>query len=267
MIEYVERPAPHDLAPLVQCVWTMRAPRGAGPERVLSDGSVEIVFNFGDRFRRIRDDGSAELQPARLLVGPLSGHIEIEPTGSVDLLGLRLRPGAVSALLPMPLDELRDAAVELDAVDAPLPPGLHERLAEATDGARVAMALDAVRVAARPARVVPAIAALCGVLERFEPPLSIDAAASRVGLSRRTAERLFRGHVGLTPKRLQRIFRIQAALRGVHRGATFAAAALDAGYYDQPHFLRDFHELAGVSPGAFFGPTANPMAQAFTAVH
>jgi methylphosphotriester-DNA--protein-cysteine methyltransferase len=86
-----------------------------------------------------------------------------------------------------------------------------------------------------------------------------------VGLGRRTAERLFQRHVGLTPKRLQRILRVQAVLRRVHGGSPFVDATLDAGYYDQPHFLRDFRDLAGVSPGELFASESSPMARAFTA--
>jgi methylphosphotriester-DNA--protein-cysteine methyltransferase len=95
--------------------------------------------------------------------------------------------------------------------------------------------------------------------------LTVDAAAARSGLARRTAERLFQRHVGLTPKRLQRILRVQAVLRHVHGGGTFAAAAIGAGYYDQSHFLRDFRDIAGVSPREMFGSASSPMARAFTA--
>jgi AraC-like DNA-binding protein len=266
MLEYRELAPPDDLAPVVQCVWTMRGALGTGPERVLSDGSVELVFNFGERFRRHRDDGTVELQPTCLLVGPLTGHIQLEPTGTVDLLGVRLRPGAAAALWRGSLQEVRNEDVALDALDHDLPRELHVQLGEATPGPqRLFLALEALRGAIRPDRVVPAVAALCRSLGDFGHPLTVDVAAARVGLGRRTAERLFQGHVGLTPKRLQRILRVQAVLRRVHAGSPFADAALDAGYYDQPHFLRDFRDLAGVSPGELFASESSPMARAFTA--
>jgi AraC-like DNA-binding protein len=267
MLDYQEAAPPDDLAGVLQCVWTMRGAPGGAPERVLSDGSIEIVFNLGDRFRRHAGDGRVELQPTRLLVGPLTGHIRLEPTGAVDLVGLRLRPGAASAVWRGALEELRDQALPLDDLEHGLPRELFDRLGEAPPGAtRVELALGALRRAVRPDRVPPAVSALCRALGHFDTPLTVDEAAARAGLERRTAERLFQRHVGLPPKRLQRILRVHAVLRLVHRGVGFAAAAVDAGYYDQPHFLRDFRDLAGVSPGEMFGgDRSSPMARAFTA--
>jgi AraC-like DNA-binding protein len=265
VLDYRETSAPRALDGILSCVWTMRGPGGGGIERVLSDGSVEIVFNFGDPFRRHLPCGAQERQPARLLVGPLSGHIQIEPTGAIDVLGIRLRPGAAAALVRVPLAELQDRDLELEAVDATLPGSLHERLGNASSEERVPLVLEAIGRAQRPSRVAAAVTAVCRALADSPQSFTVDAAAARTGLSRRTVERLFLRDVGLTPKRLQRISRVQAVLRRVHGGATFAAAALDAGYYDQPHFLRDFRELAGTTPSEYLGPAATPMAEAFTA--
>ena len=264
-LDYREFSAPRALDGILSCVWTMRGPASGGIERVLSDGSVEIVFNFADRFRRHLPGGVEQLQPARLLVGPLSGHIRIEPTGAIDVLGVRLRPGAASALIRVPLAELQDRDLELEAVDGSLPVSLHERLGNSSGEERVPLVLEAIGRAQQPSRVAPAVAAVCRTLADSPQSMTVDAAAARSGLSRRTVERLFLRDVGLTPKRLQRISRIQAVLRRVHGGSSFTAAALDAGYYDQPHFLRDFRELAGTTPSEFLGPAATPMAEAFTA--
>jgi hypothetical protein len=57
--------------------------------------------------------------------------------------------------------------------------------------------------------------------------------------------------VGISPKRLARIIRFQRALRMLQRFAGGGAAtALACGYADQPHFIRDFTELAGCPPAA-----------------
>jgi len=61
---------------------------------------------------------------------------------------------------------------------------------------------------------------------------------------------LFLREVGLTPKRLARIYRFHAALRGLQATTTldWAQLALDCGYYDQSHLSRDFREFTGRSP-------------------
>jgi AraC-like DNA-binding protein len=75
----------------------------------------------------------------------------------------------------------------------------------------------------------------------------------RVGLSRRTFIRRFTDEVGLTPKLFWRIQRFQEALRLVRTGRrpAWADVALDCGYYDQAHFIRDFRAFSGLTPPAF----------------
>jgi len=69
----------------------------------------------------------------------------------------------------------------------------------------------------------------------------------------RRLQRIFREHVGLTPKEAARVARLRAALDVMRAGPTLplGRVALRAGYYDQPHFNREFARLAGVAPGAW----------------
>ena len=69
------------------------------------------------------------------------------------------------------------------------------------------------------------------------------------GVSPRQLERRFRAAVGVPPKALARVLRFQAVLQAVGAGAgDWAGLALDHGYFDQPHLIRDFQELSGESP-------------------
>ena len=69
----------------------------------------------------------------------------------------------------------------------------------------------------------------------------------------RHLERRFLDVVGISPKRLSRITRFQAALQALQtagQDGTGAATAAAFGYADQPHFIREFRELAGCTPSA-----------------
>jgi AraC-like DNA-binding protein len=61
---------------------------------------------------------------------------------------------------------------------------------------------------------------------------------------------LFHSQVGLTPKLFGRVQRFQWLLDRINRGANvdWARVALDAGYFDQSHMIRDFRAFTGVSP-------------------
>jgi len=61
---------------------------------------------------------------------------------------------------------------------------------------------------------------------------------------------LFTHSVGLTPKVYSRIQRFQSVLNRVARGdrIDWASVALDAGYCDQSHLIRDFRIFSGTTP-------------------
>ena len=82
--------------------------------------------------------------------------------------------------------------------------------------------------------------------------VNIAALVAHVGISRRTLERRFLAHIGLTPKRWCRVARFQAALMAMETrgGNGWADFAHHLGYADQAHFSREFSEFAGVPPTA-----------------
>src|SRR5437899_1531277 len=70
------------------------------------------------------------------------------------------------------------------------------------------------------------------------------------GLTPRHLQRRFAARVGVTPKTLARILRFQNTLR--HRaaqgGRDWLRIAIDCGYTDQSHLIRDYAEFAGETP-------------------
>ena len=63
----------------------------------------------------------------------------------------------------------------------------------------------------------------------------------------------FRQRFGLPPKLVARIlhFHRTAALLGEAANDGRADIALAGGYYDQPHFNRDFRQFAGCTPSEY----------------
>jgi transcriptional regulator GlxA family with amidase domain len=92
----------------------------------------------------------------------------------------------------------------------------------------------------------------------------IDDLAAGVGTSVRTLERAFDETVGVSPKTLARIVRFRRALvlLDAPRRASFAAIALDCGYADQSHLVRDFRDFAGGPPTAYLAAD-RPMSDHF----
>lgn len=76
-----------------------------------------------------------------------------------------------------------------------------------------------------------------------------------LGITDRTLRRHFESNVGLSPKQVARVLRVQTTMQALaHRpDVTRSALAIDAGFSDQPHFNREFKRLLGMRPGQFAG--------------
>lgn len=87
--------------------------------------------------------------------------------------------------------------------------------------------------------------------------LTVEEVAARCDSSPRALQRLFREYVGLSPKWVIRRYRLHEAVARIGHDGTrsdldWADLALELGYSDQAHFVRDFKQSVGRSPGKFF---------------
>ena len=94
--------------------------------------------------------------------------------------------------------------------------------------------------------------------------VSVDQLANEAGVSSRQLERRFLREVGVGPKLLGRIIRFQQVFRAVeHRNAAWAEVAVECGYYDQAHLIRDFNQFAQQTPAVLFS-SQSALTEAFT---
>lgn len=86
------------------------------------------------------------------------------------------------------------------------------------------------------------------------PEVSSVAKLARLsGASERGLQRLFREHVGVSPKWVIRRYRIHELIERMNgsEAIDWAGAAADLGYFDQSHLIRDFRRLTGYTPDAY----------------
>ncbi|SHH91889.1 Helix-turn-helix domain-containing protein [Chryseolinea serpens] len=80
--------------------------------------------------------------------------------------------------------------------------------------------------------------------------IKIDQLASQACLSTRQFERVFKQRIGMPPKHFSRLVRFSQAwiLKQQQPDISWVEVALQCGYFDQMHLIRDFQEFAGVNP-------------------
>jgi AraC-like DNA-binding protein len=166
----------------------------------------------------------------------------------VRSVGAQLRPGVAGLLLGASARELAGRHTLLDDVWGRAAGELREQLVEAGDPhARLDRFEAALR--ARLPRVRGVHPAVAHALARFATADAIADIVDEVGYSHRRFIALFDDAVGLTPKRYDRVRRMQCALAGIRRPLAQLAAA--TGYSDQAHLTREFRALVGLSPGEY----------------
>jgi AraC-like DNA-binding protein len=227
---------PHPvLRPYVDRLWTSTpdAQPTAQPQRILPDGCIDLLVNV--------ERGRA------FAVGAMTGPWLVPPGPSSPIVAVRFRPGGAAPFLAAPAHELTDRRVEIAALGLRwLEPA---RLAESGDLDAAVRALERALLARVGAVVAPEPLVAHAVGRLFAPaPPSVEALARRLGWSRQHLRRAFRAHVGVGPKELGRIARLQRALVALQGGGGSAATAASLGYFDQAHMARDFRALAGLTP-------------------
>ena len=81
---------------------------------------------------------------------------------------------------------------------------------------------------------------------------SVEDLARRSALNARALQRLFAKYIGINPKWVIQRYRLhEAAEQLVQQPKSQAALAIQLGYADQAHFVRDFKAMVGESPAAY----------------
>lgn len=213
---------------------------------------VALVISFGDPFAI--GLGSAPDRNARhgtFGAGLFAGPVIIDSFGRSSCVQVNFSPQGGRRFFGVPMRELAERMVPLDALVGAQGMRLRERLGEEHDWERRLDIVEAF-VAARLDRArapCPAIGHAYGRLAQSRGNARIGRVAAELGWSRKHLAEKFRDEIGLSPKAIGRIMRFDAALH-LARGRTgcWAEIAAAAGYADQAHMVREFRELAGSTP-------------------
>ena len=231
-----------DLEPYVEHFWVVRWDlRGVTPYRAetLPHPSVHLTFD--------------QHEGARVGGVPRGKFVTIlEDAGGV--FGTKFRPGGFFPFYHRPLTTLTDKTAALRSLWGSSGTDLGKAVLEETAlDRRVALVEDFLRSfppvpdkgAAFSTQIVDAIAADRRILRMEDVALRFD-------INPRKLQRLFARYVGVSPKWVIQRYRLHEAAEQLERGsASQSALAMELGYADQAHFVKDFKAMVGTSPGTY----------------
>ncbi|HEV7781410.1 MAG TPA: helix-turn-helix domain-containing protein [Chitinophagaceae bacterium] len=250
-------PSP-ELQPFVKCFWTLED-EGKDTlikQRVIPDGCMEMIFHCGDRYRQYFEDGTSLLQPRCFIFGQISNYIDIAPTGVSNIVAARFLPEGLAPFLKIPVTHLENKAVDLESLFGSAGKELEEKvIAAVKTGERIGLIeIFLLSLLTEPAAIDMITRNCVDIILRSQGQLDITELAGKANVNRRNMERKFVSMIGMSPKQLSRVVRLQATIKmlGQQKFTSLTSLAYENGYYDQAHFIRDFKEFAGTSPKSFF---------------
>ena len=253
-MNYVERRPPGSLRTHVECLWAVwddGAVADRPPERIVPDGCPELIIHTGDVFERRDAAGQWKAQPRAFLAGTLTRPWILRPGRRPRTVGIRFRPGAAGGFLDVSMKDTVDRETSLVDIAGAAAAELIDAVGEAPT-IEASLGVAAALLSTRHRRVVarPGARPAVGLTLASRGRTRVEDVARALGWSRRRLERAFDQDLGISPKLFARIVRLTAVLASLDDSARGRAVdvALEAGYFDQSHLLRDFRQLAGGAP-------------------
>jgi AraC-like DNA-binding protein len=177
----------------------------------------------------------------------------VEYPARVRVVGVHFKPWGASPFVDMPATELRDQWVPVDAVWQRSLERIRNQvgdIATATETLRVLEVELRSRLAEAPSRGLGLVQHTGRQLEMCNGAVPVAALADVAGVSGNHLATQYKAHVGVTPKRVARIYRFAQLILSVdaRRPVDWSELAHTAGYFDQAHLSREFKDFTGHTP-------------------
>jgi len=251
--------APHiDLKSLISCYWTLEVPKQSETQkqRIVPDGCIEMAFILGDDIKRYTSENEFILQPRAMLLGQTIEPFYIEPTGYVKTFAVRLYPYQFANFVSEPISNLVNKETPLSKLfEQETADALEQKIIQAGNTKqRIRIVETFLTERLNTEKTINKI-----VQNTVDSLLSTKGSASinsilKEDLSkRRQLERNFKKQIGVSPKQLGKVIRLQAALKMLldQKAANLTNVAFESEYFDQAHFIKDFKEFTGTNPKEF----------------
>ena len=207
------------------------------PYPVIPDGTQAVFISS-----RGTQIGGAQL---------LARDIQMPQQG--DYFGIRFHPGALRYFFDLNLLEITDQIVDSQYIPCEKFNELHDHIYQCQSfNGRIHICEQWLLQYYKPRPITQLDHAL-SLIHQSSGNIKISQLAEMVGCSSRHLNRLFSFHTGLSTKTFAQIIRLQYVCRRIYiTRSSSTNTALELGFFDQPHLLKDFKKYLSSSPSQFF---------------
>jgi len=230
-------------------------------DRFLPDGNSEIIIDLTELPQHIYDNKSLQaIQTCRSawVSGVRTRPITIPSGNGSRMLIVVFKKGRVFPFYPFPLSDLTDTVAEADLVFGRSFNNLREqllctkpidRMFPFVERFLLQQAGEALQTNPSDRCIEYAVSSII-----HKPTMrGLHELSEEIGYSQKHFIDLFRQRVGVTPKQYLKIMRFQKAIGSIEtrENLDWSQIALESGFYDQAHFIRDFKQFSGFTPNEY----------------
>ena len=221
--------------------------------RVLPNTSLAIAFRCKGNVNYIRENHNDNL-PISTISGIRKSVRLIHYSKNTETLVILLKEAGAKAFFKEPLHELFEESVSLDNfIPQKKIAIIEELLAEAkTHNQKIAIIEQFLLSRLHDYKPDKLIAAAIAIIQSKKGIIKIKELADTLYISQDAFEKRFRKTIGSSPKQFCYVVRIKSIIDQKQDNQNLIDLAFDAGYFDQPHFNKDFKLFTGQTPSKFF---------------
>ncbi|WP_264552647.1 helix-turn-helix transcriptional regulator [Flavobacterium sp. N2038] len=221
--------------------------------RVLPGTSLSIAFRCKGEVNFIKENHHDKL-PVSTISGIRKSVRLIHYSKNTTTIVVLFKEAGATAFFKEPLHELFEESVSLDNFIPQQKINLiEELLAEAkTNDQKIAIIEQFLLSKLYSYKPDKLISAAISIIQSKKGIVKIKELADALFISQDAFEKRFRKTIGSSPKQFCNVVRIKAIIDQKQHNKNLIDLAIDAGYFDQPHFNKDFKLFTGQTPTEFF---------------
>ncbi|SCX88204.1 AraC-type DNA-binding protein [Flavobacterium anhuiense] len=221
--------------------------------RVLPSTSLAIAFRCKGYVNYIKENRHEKL-PVSTISGIRKSVRLINYAKDTATLIIQFKEAGAKAFFKEPLHELFEESVSLDNfIPQQKIAIIEELLVEAkTNNQKIAVIEQFLLSRLHNYKPDNLISAAITIIQSKKGIVKIKELADALFISQDAFEKRFRKTIGSSPKQFCYVVRIKSIIDHKQKNQNLIDLAIDAGYFDQPHFNKDFKLFTGQTPSEFF---------------
>jgi len=251
---------PHpDLSALVKFYWTLEVPFDPNnqKQKIIPDGCIEMTFNLEDKIKRYTSENEFIVHPSSMVMGQRTKSYYIEPLGNVNSFAICFYPYGFANFICAPLQNLVDVETPIESLFGKIPAKeLEQKIIQATSTQERIEIIETflLNKLNQGKTIENLVKTTVDTLLATNGSTSINQILKDDLPKRRQLERNFKKQIGISPKQLGKVLRLQTALKMLlNDNENLTSIAYESEYFDQSHFIKDFKEFIGTTPKEFLG--------------